>query len=156
MFRASMLRNESIRHRVLLVQQPHHLILVHEEDDAVRDRGRTPHANGLTRQASFAKEVAGSQHRDDRLSPRLREHRELHSTLLNVQDALTGVALGEDDLGSPILHDLSRDPRGTEKRLDIERAFFGRFHGNTPGKHRDRWTRTSTPPMDGGLWNRVA
>jgi hypothetical protein len=37
--------------------------------------------------------------------------------------------LGEDDLGSPILHDFSRDPRRAEKHLDIERTLFCRFHG---------------------------
>ena len=83
----------------------------------------------MTRQASFAKEVAGCQHRDDRLSPRLREHRELHTTLLDVQDALTGIALSEDDLGAPVVHDLSLDPRRVEKRLHIERALLLRFHG---------------------------
>src|ERR1700730_12263418 len=51
-------------------------------------RSHSP-CEGVTRQASFAKEVAGCQHCDDRLSPRLRQHRELHVTLLDVQDALT-------------------------------------------------------------------
>ena len=92
-------------------------------------RGRAPHADGLTRQASFAEELAGAQHRHDRLSARLREHRELHATLLDVQNVLTRVALGEDDVGSPILHDLSRDSRRVEEGLGIERPLLLRFHG---------------------------
>ena len=102
-------------------------MLVHEEDGAASARGRPPHANGLTRQASFAKEVAGAQHRHDRLSPRLRDDRDLHATLLDVQNALTGIALAEDDVGSPILHDPSRDSRRVEERLGIERPILVRF-----------------------------
>ena len=52
--------DEPIGQGVLLVQQVHHLILVHLEDGAARDRGRAPHPDGLTRQASFSKEIAGA------------------------------------------------------------------------------------------------
>ena len=69
-----------------------------------------PMRNGLTRQASFAKELAAAQHGHDGLPARLREHRELHAAFLDVQDVLARVALGEDDLGPPILHDLSCNP----------------------------------------------
>jgi hypothetical protein len=81
----------------------------------------------LTRQASFAKEIAGAQHCHYRLSPRFREHRDLHATFLDVQNALTRIALGEDDVGSPILHDPSRDPCRVEERLGIERPILLRF-----------------------------
>src|SRR5688500_9004182 len=104
-------------------------MLVHKEDGAASTRGRAPHAEGLTRQASFAKEVAGAQHRHDRLSPRLRENANLLATLLDVQNALTGIALSEDDISSPILHDPSRDSRRVEERLGIERPISPRFHG---------------------------
>ena len=74
--------DEPIGEVVLLVQHTHHLILVYQEDGgAARDRGRSPHADGLIRQTSFAEEVAGSQHHHDRLSPGLREHRELHAAV---------------------------------------------------------------------------
>jgi hypothetical protein len=59
---------------MLLVQEAHHLILVHEEDGAVHRRGRASHAHRLTRQASFAKKLAGAKHRHDGLPARLREH----------------------------------------------------------------------------------
>lgn len=52
-----------------IAQKAHHPILVHEEDGAVRRRGRTPHADGLTRQASFAKELAGAQHLKQKIVP---------------------------------------------------------------------------------------
>jgi hypothetical protein len=61
----------------------------------------------MTGQASFAKEVSGVQHCDNGLSPRLREHRELHTTLLDVQHMLTRVALREDDIGSMVRRDPS-------------------------------------------------
>ena len=73
-------RDEHVRHRVLLVQQAHHLVWSTTRMAVPRRRGRALHADGLPRQASFAKEVAGAQHRHDRLSPGLREHRDLHTT----------------------------------------------------------------------------
>jgi len=42
-------RDEPIRERRLLVQEAHQLIFVHEEDGAVRGRGRTPHADDVSR-----------------------------------------------------------------------------------------------------------
>ena len=56
---------------MLLVQEAHHSIFVHEQDRVVRDRGRTPHADRLACQASFAKELAWAQDRDDGLSASL-------------------------------------------------------------------------------------
>ena len=120
---------EAIRQGMLLVEEVHHLFLVHQEDGAVRRRRRTPHADRLTGQASFAKELARTEHRHDGFTPRLREHRKLDVPLLDVEDVLTRVALREDDLGSPIVHDLSRDPRRVEEGLSIEGAVLLRFHG---------------------------
>ena len=119
---------------MLPVQEALHLILVDEEDGAVGRRCCAPHADGLTGEASFAKELAGAQHRHDGLPARLRDHRELHATFLDVQDVLTRRALGKDDFGSPILHNLSGNPRRLEKRLGIECAFWFRFHGDVPWK----------------------
>jgi len=60
------------------------------------------------------------------------DHRELHATLLNVQDVLTRGALGKDDFGSPIVHDLSGNARRVEKGLSVEWALGFRFHADFP------------------------
>src|SRR5206468_5500637 len=112
--------------------------LVHLEDAAGCDRRRAPHPDGLPRQASLAEEVAGPHHPHDRLSSGRREHRELHTTLPDVEDILAGIALGEYHLASAILHDLSRGAPGVEKRLKVERSLLLRFHGQTPLKPPDR------------------
>ena len=115
-----------------LCKQAHHLLLVDEEDGAVGRRRRAPHADGLTRQASLAEELARAQHRHDGFAARLREHRELHAALLDVQDVLARIALGEDDLASPILDDRFRNPRGVEEGVRVESAFQFGFHANRP------------------------
>jgi hypothetical protein len=90
--------------------EAHHLIHVHEQDRAVGRRRRIPHADGLTGKAPLAEELPWAQHRHHRLPAGLREHREFHAALLDVQDMLTRVALGEDDRRSPILDDPSVEP----------------------------------------------
>ena len=108
---------------MLLVEEAHHPILVHEEDGVVRRRGRGSHPDGLTRQAPFAKELADPQHRHDGLSACLREHRELHATLLDVHDVIAPVALSEDDVGAPVLDDLSRNPAESRKAWALNVRF---------------------------------
>ena len=68
-----------------------------------RDRGRAPHADRLTRQASFAEEVARAEHRHDGFSARLREHRQLHAALLDVQDVSQASPWAKMTVGSPVL-----------------------------------------------------
>ena len=75
----------------------------------------------MGRQTSLAEEIAGTEHRHDGFSPRLREHRQLHAARLNVEDLLAGVPLREDGLSAPILHRGSRNTRRIEKLLDVER-----------------------------------
>ena len=126
------MRDEPIGQRVLAVQHAHHLILLHEKDGAARDRGRTPRVDGYARQASFPKEVAGAEHCHDGLSAPLGDDREPHTTSVDIEDAVASVALAEDDVGSPKLHDPSRDPRRAEEGLDVERALWLGFHCHSP------------------------
>ena len=87
-----------------------------------RHRRRRLDANRLTGQRALAEKVAGRQHRDDRLFADAGEHRELDRALLDVSDVVGRVALREDDLSPPILHDRSCRACRLEIRLRIERV----------------------------------
>src|SRR4029453_4950064 len=105
---------------MLFVQQPKHLFFADEQDLARRDRRCAPHSERLTRQAPLAKEVSWPEHRHNRLSAGLRQHRYLNAAVLYLHDMLTGVTLREDGVTSPVLHDGFRDSRRIEKRLGVE------------------------------------
>ena len=98
-------RDEPIRQRVLLVQEAHHLRLVHEQHRAVCHRRRRPHADGLPGQTAFTEELAGPQHRHYGFAARFRQHRQLDVALPDVEDVIAGVALLEDDRVAWILDD---------------------------------------------------
>jgi hypothetical protein len=67
-------RDEPIRHRVLLVQQADHLLFADEQDIARRDRRGGSHAKRLPCQAALAEKVAGTEHRDDGFPSELGQH----------------------------------------------------------------------------------
>ena len=58
-----------------------------------------PDADRLTRQASFAEEVAGAEHRHDGLPARLGEHRQFHPPFWMYMTLFAAVALREDQVG---------------------------------------------------------
>ena len=84
--------------------------------------GRGLQANGMTRQRPLTEEVTRPEHRHDRLFAAVRLHRELDGALLNVQDAVGRIALGENDVGGLIGRDGLPRPCGTEKRVRVERS----------------------------------
>ncbi|MEQ1758192.1 MAG: hypothetical protein ABL986_07730 [Vicinamibacterales bacterium] len=96
--------DHSVRHRMLLVQQTNQLVLVDAKDGGGGHCRCASHADGLSRQAPFAKKVSGAEHRHDSLFSRLRDDRDLHVTRLDVQHAVAGIALDEDDLVLLVLH----------------------------------------------------
>ena len=59
--------DEPVGHRMLLVQQPHHVSLSDEKDRAPCSRRCAPHPDRLTRQTALAEELAWAEHRDHRL-----------------------------------------------------------------------------------------
>jgi hypothetical protein len=71
------------RERVLFVEQANHLLFRDHEDSRHRDRGRRFKPNGMTRERVLTEEVARSEHPDNGLSTRLRQHGELHGAFLN-------------------------------------------------------------------------
>ena len=101
--------------------------------------------NLLTGQATLTEEVSRTQHRDDRFAAGFGQHRELHAAFLEVQDAVTDIALSEDHLASPIRDNPFRESRRIEKRLNIERRLRFRFHGQPPSNLLDRGQGLDTP-----------
>src|SRR2546430_13655911 len=82
-----------------------------DEHSAVRNRGCRPHANGLTCQTAFTKEVTRSQNGDDRLFADFIDDAELHTAFLYVHYALSGITLGVDELRLLKLFNFSRHAR---------------------------------------------
>src|SRR5205823_984910 len=92
--------------------------------------GRT-HPDGLARHASFAKKIAGTEHRNDGFLAGTIHDRQFHAALLDVHHGLRGIALRVDRFTSSVVHHLSGDSRGIEEGLGIEsEALIGflKFH----------------------------
>jgi len=96
---------------MLLVKHLEHFTLLNDEHSAVRNRGCRPHANGLTCQTAFTKEVTRSQNGDDRLFADFIDDAELHTAFLYVHYALSGITLGVDELRLLKLFNFSRHAR---------------------------------------------
>ena len=120
MFRVSMWERKRSANSGSVVEQPDHRLFLDDQHAARRHRGRRLDANRLTGQRALAEEVAGPQHRDDRLFADPGEHRELDRALLEVPDVSGRIALCEHDLSRPILHNPSCRPCRLEIRLRIE------------------------------------
>ena len=84
------------------------------------DRRRRAHAERLAGEASFAEEVARTEHRHDGFLAGRRQHRELHAAVLDVEHAVGLAALGEDDRAAGEADDPPRDAGRVEKRMQIE------------------------------------
>ena len=113
--------------------------LVHEQDRAVGHGGRAAHANGLAGQAAFAEELARAEHAHDGFPARLGQHRQLDAALLDVEHVLARVALGEeDDVASPILDDLLRDPSRVKEDFALKVPCCFDFIGRPLNGHRTR------------------
>jgi integrase len=102
---------------VFRVQDARHFVFSNDKDCRRHDGGRRPHANRLAGHASFSKEVARAKDRHDRFIATLIYDHELHTSSLDIHDAICGVALREDDLLFAELRNLSRD----SGRLDASR-----------------------------------
>ncbi len=132
-------RDEPIRHRMLLVQHPLHCFLGDEQDHARRHRGGAAHPDRLAGQTALAEEVSGLQHAHDRFSPGLRHHRQFDGARLDVQDTRAGVALLEDGRARCVLRNRLCHSRRIRKRLVTERLDGSRRSPRgARGLHRGR------------------
>jgi len=69
---------------------------------------------------SLAKKIAWAQDRYDRFLPAVGDHGELHTASLNVHDAGTSIALGENRLSSRELHDSSGQAGRSQKGMRVK------------------------------------
>ena len=130
--------DEAIGQISLLVQQCHHLVLVNHEDGAGREGLGRAHANRLPGEAAFAEEVAGAQHRDDRLPPCPGQHREADCAVLDVEDGGRRIALRVDPGIAVIGDDRAPQARGIQKLLHVEAPRLSQgllLDGGSPAPH---------------------
>src|SRR6266478_2073675 len=115
------IRDEAVGELVLLVEHANHLLFFNDQHGGGRNRGRRRHANGLARQAPFAKKIARSKDRHNRFSAGLIDHPKLHAAFLNVHDIFGGIALPEDGFFSSKFLYLPSQTGRVQKQLRIER-----------------------------------
>src|SRR5207247_6241867 len=106
-------------------------------------------ANGMTRQRPLAEEVSRPQHRHDRLLAAARQHRELDRALLNVQDGVGRITLGENEISGSIGCDCFSRPGRTEKLLHVEARLL-------PGLHDRLETLFIIAPAADGVYYRTS
>lgn len=104
------------------VKDANHFFLFDEQNSARRNRSRRPDADGLAGQASFAKKIARSQDRHDRLFAAFIDNRKPYPTLLNVENVLARVTLHEDFFFFCKLVNFSGYTCRVQKILRIERG----------------------------------
>src|SRR6266849_6079791 len=130
------IRDEAVGELVLLVQHANHLVFLNDQHGGSRNRGRRRHANGLARQAPFAKKIARSKDRHNGFLAGLIYYATLHTAFLNVHDSLRGIALPEDGFFSSKFRYLPPPTCGVEKHLHIKRRDFRiRFLGGATDRH---------------------
>src|SRR6266849_7747837 len=86
---------------MLFVEHPQHLVFFDDQKGGWRYGSRCPHPDRLARHASLAKKVTRAEHCDHRFLSRPVYHREFHSALLDVHDAIRSLALRVDRFVSP-------------------------------------------------------
>ena len=115
---------------MFLVEHANHLAFLNYEYGGRRNRGRSRHANGLARKASFPEKITRSKNRYDGFFAGLIDHSKPHTAFLNVHDILRGIALHEYGFFSSKLVDPSSETGRIEKQFHIEsRDFRLRFLG---------------------------
>jgi hypothetical protein len=92
------MRDENLGERRLVAQRADDARLLQPHDDAFRHRRHGRDAPWLPGQASLAAELVGSQDCDDRFFALVGNDGELGLALLDVEDGIGNVTLGEDDI----------------------------------------------------------
>src|SRR5467141_5101136 len=115
------IRDEAVGEFVLLVEHANHLLSFNDEHGGRRNRGRRRHANGLARQAPFAKKISRSKDRYNGFLAGLIDYAKLHAAFLNVHDIFGGIALPEDGFFSSKFLYLPSQTGRVQKQLRIER-----------------------------------
>jgi hypothetical protein len=115
-------RDEPVGKFMFGVQNANHFCFFDNQSGGRRNRGCRSHANRLARQASFAKEIAGSQNRNDGFFTGFVDDRKPHRAFLDIDDIRAGLALREDRLFLRILDNLLSHTSRIKKSLRFERS----------------------------------
>jgi len=99
--------DEAVGELVFRAERANHLGFLNEEHGGRRNCGRSRHANGLARRASFPEKIARSKDRHNGFFPGLIDNSKLYTAFLNVNDTLRGITLREDVFVSSKLANLS-------------------------------------------------
>src|ERR1700693_3355095 len=104
------------------MEHAEHFVLVDDKNGGRCDGSRGSHAERLACHATLAKEVGGSKHRDHGFLTCAVHYGEFHAALLNVEDCVGIITLGEDGLAAPIFCNSPRNSSSVEKRLRVKRT----------------------------------
>ena len=113
--------DETVGEFMFRVEHANHLAFLNAQHGGRCDGGRSCHADGLASEASFAKKIAWAKDCYNSLFASLINDGEFHSTFLDVQNMICGIALMGDGFLCRKLANRSPDAGGVEKRLHIER-----------------------------------
>src|SRR5580693_6586228 len=104
------------------MEQAEHVFLLDEQKRGRGEGGCGSHADRLAGHAAFAKKVGRTKHGEHSFFPCGVDDRKFYAALLNIEDGVRFVTLGEDSLASPILSNFPRYSRSLEKSLWVERS----------------------------------
>ena len=90
--------DEAVGELVFLVERANHFVFFNDEHGGRSNRGRSRHANGLARKASFSQKIARSKDRHNCFFAALINNGELYTAVLKVQHTRSGITLRVDPL----------------------------------------------------------
>ncbi len=111
---------EYIGKRMFAVERVHHGLFFDAQEFAIGHGGSGAHAQTLTGERSFSKEVAFAHNSDGRFFARLRYHSELNFSFLQIENGIGRIALREDYLSLGRNHQLAPIANGREESRRIE------------------------------------
>src|SRR6185437_1583458 len=114
--------DETVGKLVLSVEHPKHFALFNHQHGGGCNRGRRPHVNRLACKACFPKKISRSQDGHNGLFADLVDYTQLHTTFLNVDDALCGIALREDGFSCCKPAYCPSKTRRVEKQFHVKRS----------------------------------
>ena len=131
---------------MLGMEDSQQLVSLDHKNCGRRDSGDCTHPARLAGHAAFTEKVTGTEHCDDGFFAGPIDHRQFHSTLLDVHHSICDVTLRVDGFASAIVLNLSRRARRIEKGLCVESSIVLCF----PGSH-SRLKRPGTEVRRGPL-----
>src|SRR5947207_5848603 len=135
------------------MKQANHLTFGNNQDPARGHRRRRGQTNRLTGEGAFPEEVARAHYSYNGLLASLGQHRQLHPALLNVEDGVRRIALGENGRRRRVVRPTFVHSRRIQERLGVEYTSSLECHGDpltlsgTPAAVRTRFSCRSVSKM---------